>query len=81
LSRFHIDSRFGKLALDCCVRYILYGVTSGLPVPPPDDYRGDFRDEVAAGLVGVGLIVNSDDSPRVLVPEKDFSNMSKFLNR
>jgi len=59
----------------------VYGSTNGLPVPPPHDYKGDFRRDVASGLIGVGLIVSSDDPPGVPTADKDFSNMSKFLNR
>lgn len=37
--------------------------------------------DVAAALVGVGLIVNNDTNPGSLVLDKDHNNMSKFLNR
>ena len=50
-------------------------------VPPPQDYRGDFFKDVADALVGVGLICNSESMPGVLSLDKDFTNMSKFLNR
>lgn len=50
-------------------------------VPPPQDYKGDFFKDVADALVGVGLIVNSESMPGVLSLDKDYNNMSKFLNR
>jgi len=50
-------------------------------VPPPQDYHGDFFKDVAAALVGVGLICNSESTPGVLTLDKDYNNMSKFLNR
>jgi len=50
-------------------------------VSPPENYRGDFRADIAAGLVGVGLIVNSEDNRGIPMLEKDYNNMSKFLNR
>jgi hypothetical protein len=36
---------------------------------------------VADALVGVGLICNSENMPGVLMLDKDYNNMSKFLNR
>lgn len=50
-------------------------------VPPPQDYHGDFFKDVADALVGVGLICNSENTPGVLTLDKDYNNMSKFLNR
>lgn len=37
--------------------------------------------DVADALVGVGIIINSDSMPGVLMLDKDYNNMSKFLNR
>lgn len=39
-------------------------------VPPPRDYAGDFFQDVASALVGVGLIVNSEHQPGVLSLDK-----------
>lgn len=50
-------------------------------IPPPADYEGDFFADMAGALVGVGLIVNSEDARGVPDLEKDYNNMSKFLNR
>ncbi|XP_026313578.1 protein strawberry notch [Hyposmocoma kahamanoa] len=50
-------------------------------VAPPADYNGDFFQDVASALVGVGLIVNNESTPGVLSLDKDYNNMSKFLNR
>lgn len=50
-------------------------------MPPPQDYKGDFFKDVAGALVGVGLITNSESMPGVLSLDKDYNNMSKFLNR
>lgn len=36
---------------------------------------------MADALVGVGLICNSENMPGVLMLDKDYNNMSKFLNR
>lgn len=39
-------------------------------VPPPRDYSGDFFQDVASALVGVGLIVNSEAAPGLLSLDK-----------
>lgn len=48
-------------------------------VPPPRDYPGDFFQDVASALVGVGLIVNSESAPGVLALDKVL--VSVILNR
>ncbi len=37
--------------------------------------------DVADGLVGVGLITQSEDNPGMIVLDKGHNDMSKFLNR
>jgi len=37
--------------------------------------------DIADGLVGVGLITQSEDMPGMLTLDKGYSDMSKFLNR
>ena len=37
--------------------------------------------DIADGLVGVGLITQSEDSPGMIVLDKGHNDMSKFLNR
>ncbi len=36
---------------------------------------------IAEGLVGVGLITQSEDNPGFLTLDKGYNDMSKFLNR
>uniref|UniRef100_A0A0A9Y5M8 Protein strawberry notch n=2 Tax=Lygus hesperus TaxID=30085 RepID=A0A0A9Y5M8_LYGHE len=79
LSRFNIDNKYGRSALEATMKTIM-GYEAPL-VPPPSDYSGDFMKDVAAALVGVGLIVNNDSLPGSLILDKDYNNMSKFLNR
>ncbi|XP_058791168.1 protein strawberry notch isoform X2 [Phymastichus coffea] len=79
LSQFNIDNKYGRAALEATMKTIM-GYESPL-VPPPRDYRGDFFKDVADALVGVGLICNSENMPGVLSLDKDYNNMSKFLNR
>jgi len=79
LSRFNIDNKYGRAALEATMKTIM-GYEAPL-VPPPQDYKGDFFKDVADALVGVGLICNSENMPGVLMLDKDYNNMSKFLNR
>ncbi|GBP81493.1 Protein strawberry notch [Eumeta japonica] len=79
LSQFNIDNKYGRTALEAVMKAIMKYETP--LVPPPRDYAGDFFQDVANALVGVGLIVNSESSPGVLSLDKDYNNMSKFLNR
>ncbi|CAK1590016.1 unnamed protein product [Parnassius mnemosyne] len=79
LSQFNIDNKYGRSALEAVMKAIMKYETP--LVAPPRDYAGDFFQDVASALVGVGLIVNSESSPGVLSLDKDYNNMSKFLNR
>lgn len=79
LSQFNIDNKYGRTALETVMKTIM-GYEAPL-VPPPTDYKGDFFKDVAGALVGVGIIVNSEASPGVLSLDKDYNNISKFLNR
>ncbi|XP_074041916.1 protein strawberry notch isoform X2 [Leptinotarsa decemlineata] len=79
LSQFNIDNKYGRSALEATMKAIM-GYEQPV-VPPPRDYKGDFFKDVAAALVGVGIIVNSESMPGVLSLDKDYNNMSKFLNR
>ncbi|KAH8265679.1 hypothetical protein KR044_011306, partial [Drosophila immigrans] len=79
LSQFNIDNKYGRQALETVMRTIM-GYETPL-VPPPTDYSGEFFKDIAGALVGVGIIVNSESHPGVLSLDKDYSNISKFLNR
>lgn len=79
LSRFNIDNKYGRQALEATMKAIM-GYEPPR-VPPPQDYKGDFFKDVADALVGVGLITNSENMPGILMLDKDYNNMSKFLNR
>ncbi|XP_063628305.1 protein strawberry notch [Cydia splendana] len=79
LSQFNIDNKYGRTALEAVMKAIMKYETP--LVPPPRDYNGDFFQDIASALVGVGLITNSESAPGVLTLDKDYNNMSKFLNR
>lgn len=79
LSQFNIDNKYGRAALETVMKTIM-GYEQPM-VPPPTDYKGDFFKDIAGALVGVGIIVNSEAMPGVLSLDKDYNNISKFLNR
>jgi len=79
LSRFNIDNKYGRAALEATFKAIM-GYEQPV-VKPPADYQGDFFKDIADGLVGVGLITSSEDCPGVLTLDKGYNEMSKFLNR
>ncbi|XP_031633678.1 protein strawberry notch isoform X2 [Contarinia nasturtii] len=79
LSQFNFDNKYGRSALESIMKSIM-GYEQPL-VQPPKDYKGDFFKDIAGALVGVGFIVNSEATPGVLSLDKDYNNISKFLNR
>lgn len=79
LSQFNIDNLYGRRALEAVMRAVMQYETPILT--PPKNYKGNFFKDIAAALVGVGLIVNSEQTPGILTLDKDYNNMSKFLNR
>ncbi|XP_061162410.1 protein strawberry notch homolog 1-like [Saccostrea echinata] len=78
LSRFNFDNKYGRTALEAVMKSVL-GFDAPL-VPIPTTYDGDFMADVKKGLAGVGLI-SLDDRIGVPLLEKDYNNISKFLNR
>lgn len=79
LSKFNIDNKYGRAALETTMKTII-GYESPI-VPPPEDYNGHFFEDVGGALVGVGMIINNEASPGNLTLDKDYNNISKFLNR
>ncbi|ESO95520.1 hypothetical protein LOTGIDRAFT_117101, partial [Lottia gigantea] len=80
LSRFNIDNKYGRAALDSVMKSVLV-LNGELPlVPPPSNYSGNFFSDVKKGLVGVGMMSIDERSGYVNL-EKDYNNISKFLNR
>lgn len=78
LSRFNFDNKYGRAALEAVMKSVL-GFDAPL-VPIPKTYDGDFFEDVKKGLAGVGLI-SFDERIGVPLLEKDYNNISKFLNR
>ncbi|XP_072044664.1 protein strawberry notch homolog 1-like isoform X2 [Amphiura filiformis] len=78
LSRFNIDNKYGRAALETVMKSILELETP--VVPPPKSYQGPFFEDVKQALVGVGLI-QMEERYQLPVLDKDYNNLSKFLNR
>ncbi|GIZ01189.1 protein strawberry notch homolog 1 [Caerostris extrusa] len=79
LSQFNIDTKYGRTALESTMHAIMnYGGMSPL-VPPPAEYKGNFFVDVRQALTGVGLVVDEPSGYQSL--DKDYNNMSKFMNR
>ncbi|CAL4089499.1 unnamed protein product, partial [Meganyctiphanes norvegica] len=76
LSSFNIDNKYGRMALESTMKTMM-GYEHPI-VNPPDDYKGDFFSDCQNALVGVGIICKEDS---VYQLDKDYNNMSKFLNR
>ncbi|XP_066942109.1 protein strawberry notch homolog 1 isoform X2 [Macrobrachium rosenbergii] len=76
LSSFNIDNKYGRMALESTMKTMM-GYEHPI-VPPPEDYKGDFFSDIQNALVGVGLITKEDNIYQL---DKDYNNMSKFLNR
>lgn len=79
LSMFNIDNNFGRIALEHTMKAIM-GHEKPM-VKPPEDYDGDFFEDCKEGLLGVGLVVKDDGPSSIAVLDKDYNNISKFLNR
>ncbi|CAG2101520.1 unnamed protein product, partial [Medioppia subpectinata] len=77
LSQYNIDNKYGRQALEIIMKSIAR-IDEPL-VSPPEGYSGDFFDDCRQGLAGVGLI--HLDSKGLPTLDKDYSQMTKFLNR
>ncbi|MGH0166466.1 UNVERIFIED_CONTAM: hypothetical protein FKN15_005278 [Acipenser sinensis] len=78
LSRFNFDNKYGRSALEIVMKSIV-NLDSPI-VSPPANFDGDFFKEIRHGLIGVGLI-NVEDRSGILMLDKDYNNIGKFLNR
>ena len=78
LSRFNIDNKYGRAALENVIKSIC-----NLEKPMarmPKEYKGNFMRDAREALNGVGMIYYSKNSTTAY-PEKDYNNINKFLNR
>ncbi|CAF1235122.1 unnamed protein product [Adineta ricciae] len=84
LSRFNIDNKYGRQALENVIRSICNLERPWAPFPKliANETKLDFVTEARKALINVGLISRMTSGQQVLyVAEKDYNNMSRFLNR
>lgn len=84
LSRFNIDNKYGKQALENVIRSICNIERPWAPFPKilHNEFKIDFLSEVRKALINVGLISRIYNGQQTIyAPEKDFNNISRFLNR
>jgi hypothetical protein len=83
LSRFNIDNKYGRSALENVIKSIC-----NLEKPMaklPKKYSGNFMMDARQALHGVGMIVctnkNNNGGVVTCYPDKDYNSINKFLNR
>ena len=74
LSQFNIDTKYGRSALESSMRAIME-----YEIPLVASPYKDFFFEIRRALIGVAMITEDPSGYQIL--EKDYNNMSKFMNR
>ena len=81
LSRFNIDNKYGRMALEIVMKSIV-----GIEVPmvkPPENYEGDFFNDCLEGLFGVGMVQCSDrkfpDTKPIYTLEKGLLHLKYYF--
>jgi hypothetical protein len=78
LSRFNIDNKYGRAALENLIKSIC---NQERPLANhPKTYTGDFMSDAREALIGAGMIVKGGTNTAAY-PDKDYYNINKFLNR
>ncbi|XP_041348616.1 protein strawberry notch homolog 1-like [Gigantopelta aegis] len=80
LSRFNIDNKFGRTALEVIMKCVLNINGEVTLVPTPSNYVGNFFEDAKKSLIGVGMVTVQENSGFSNL-EKDYNNISRFLNR
>uniref|UniRef100_A0A0N4ZKF1 AAA_34 domain-containing protein n=1 Tax=Parastrongyloides trichosuri TaxID=131310 RepID=A0A0N4ZKF1_PARTI len=79
LSQFNLDNKYGRAALEVCLKSIV-GVISPPFMEPPENYKpGNFFQDMRQYLEGVGIL--SINKIGVYSIERDGNSIAKFLNR
>lgn len=79
LSQFNFDNKYGRTALEIVMKSVL-GLERPLVALPKDISGGDFISQVKKALIGVGMVC-IDERCNIPTLDKDYNNISKFLNR
>ena len=77
LSRFNVDNKYGRQALESVMKSIVD--LEPCVVKPPTSYHGDFFEDCRKSMAGVGLLVCDEHGSYNM--EKDVPTISRFLNR
>ncbi|SPP89820.1 blast:Protein strawberry notch homolog 1 [Drosophila guanche] len=81
LSQFNIDNSIGRHTLE----HVMQQMTGDRPLTTkhiPDSFVGNFHEDCATALAGVGLLsMRQDNDRKIFTMEKDCNNITKFLNR
>ncbi|XP_017154481.1 protein strawberry notch [Drosophila miranda] len=81
LSQFNIDNAIGRNTLEHVMQQMA-GERLLTLKHIPESYEGDFHDDCATALAGVGLLsMRKENNRKIFSVEKDCNNIAKFLNR
>ncbi|XP_041448266.1 protein strawberry notch homolog 1 isoform X2 [Drosophila obscura] len=81
LSQFNIDNSIGRNTLEHVMQQMA-GERMLTVKHIPDDYGGNFHEDCATALAGVGLLsMRQENNRKMFTVEKDSNNITKFLNR
>ncbi|EDV22204.1 uncharacterized protein TRIADDRAFT_29150, partial [Trichoplax adhaerens] len=77
-SKYNFDNRYGRTALEAVFNSVT-GQQKAI-VPAPENYEGDFFNDISEAMADVGLLNKQNRWP-YYVYEKDYNSIPKFLNR
>ncbi|EDW37031.1 GL26016 [Drosophila persimilis] len=81
LSQFNIDNAIGRNTLEHVMQQMA-GERMLTVKHIPESYEGNFHDDCATALAGVGLLsMRKENNRKIFSVEKDCNNIAKFLNR
>uniref|UniRef100_A0A7M5XKE9 Uncharacterized protein n=1 Tax=Clytia hemisphaerica TaxID=252671 RepID=A0A7M5XKE9_9CNID len=81
LSRYNFDTKYGRQALDVVLKSVIGHEKPIVPLPTIKNSKtGNFLDDVKSCLIGIGL-VSQDSNGIHTIADKDYTNISRFLNR
>ncbi|XP_057295690.1 protein strawberry notch homolog 1-like [Hydractinia symbiolongicarpus] len=80
LSRYNFDTKYGRQALDVVFKSVI-GHEKPLVNPEPPTYKGVFMEDVKKSLIGIGLVQKDERTGVYSIADKDYTNISRFLNR
>ena len=76
LSKYHVDTRYGRMALETVMKSVLEAEAS---IVQSESYSEEFLSKCRSAMIGVDLLTKDDRGIYVL--EKEATTMVRFLNR